>query len=243
MGTSASPYRVNGIDLHAVVEGQGPPVLLIHGFPDTSAVWRTQILPLVAAGFRVIVPDLRGFGLSQAPEEVSAYRLDALVADLVGLLDALGIARARVVGHDWGAMIGWSLTMHHPDRVECFVALSVGHPAAYLRAPLTQKRKGWYSLFFQLRGVAEWLLSRNRWRLFTALTNFRSESPGWIAHLSRPRRLTAALNVYRANAGLILRGRWPPMRVPVMGVWSTDDAFLVEAQMTGSSRYVLGPWR
>jgi pimeloyl-ACP methyl ester carboxylesterase len=105
------------VSLHVVDEGAGPPVVLLHGFPDSSALWRHQIPMLVEAGYRAIAPDLRGFGASDRPADVAAYRLEASVADVLALLDQRGIEQADVVGHDWGAALGWALAGLAPGRV------------------------------------------------------------------------------------------------------------------------------
>lgn len=236
---------VNGVALNVGVGGpaDGPAVLLIHGFPDDHQVWRHQWPALIAAGYRVIAPDLRGFGDSDMPAPVRAYRVQALLADLIGVLDALGVAQARVVGHDWGAAIGWQLAIHHPQRVERYAALSVGHPSAYARAGWRQKLKGWYTLMFQLRGLTEALLKAGDWAFMRAFTQEPVEAPRWIARLSRPGRLTAALNIYRANVRMVLPADYPPVRVPVLGVWSSGDRFLSQDQMTDSAAYMAAPWR
>lgn len=236
-------YRVNGIDLAVTVEGEGPDVLLVHGFPDSGDVWRHQVPALVAAGYRVIVPDMRGCGLSDAPAGKRHYRLWTLVADLVALLDQLGVAKVRLIAHDWGAVIGWQLCIRHPERVDRYIALSVGHPGAYASGGFEQKRKGWYVFFLQLRGVAELALRCNRWWALRALSGFHDEAPRWIASLSRPGRLTAAINYYRANWRLVFARRWPRVRVPVCGVWSSGDRFLTEGQMSRSHAWVDAPWR
>ena len=110
----------NGITLHAVAAGpeDGPLVLLLHGFPEFWYSWRRQIPALAAAGFRVLAPDQRGYNLSDKPRDLSAYRLDALAADVLGLIDAAGRERAFVVGHDWGAIVAWWLALVAPQRVE-----------------------------------------------------------------------------------------------------------------------------
>jgi pimeloyl-ACP methyl ester carboxylesterase len=118
----------DGISLAVRDEGDGTPVVLLHGFPDTSHVWRNQIPTLVRAGFRVVAPDLRGAGESDRPQDVTAYRITTLAGDVVAILDALGIERARLVGHDWGAGLSWVVAGLHADRVERLVAMSVGHP-------------------------------------------------------------------------------------------------------------------
>lgn len=231
-----------GIELAVHVEGSGPPVLLLHGFPDDRQVWRHQIPALVAAGYTVIAPDLRGCGESPAPAGVSAYRLERLVGDLVALLDGLGIDRARVIGHDWGAVLGWQLAIHHPQRVLHYVALSVGHPNAYASGGLAQKLRGWYTLMFQWRGGAEAILRAGDWAFFRAFTAMPSEAPLWIARLSAPGRLTAAINWYRANLRTLLFSRFPAVRVPVTGIWSAGDRYLTEGQMQASAAHVTGGW-
>jgi len=244
-GEPPQPQRlcVNGIELAVWIAGEGEPVLLLHGFPDTHLVWRRQFGALAAAGYRVIAPDLRGCGQSEAPADVAAYRIAELVADVGGILDALGIARVKLVAHDWGAVIGWHFCIRHPERVERYAALSVGHPSAYARGGLLQKLRGYYILLFQLRGFAEFLLRAGNWRLFRTFTSFPGEFPHWRAALERPGRLTAAIDYYRANMRLMFRAGWPAVRVPVMGVWSSGDVALVERQMRESGRFVAAPWR
>jgi len=243
MTYASTRYQVNGIAMNVAVAGEGPPVLLVHGFPDTHAVWRHQIPALVAAGYRVIAPDTRGCGESAMPPSVADYGIDKLVADLAALLDVLGIAKVRLVAHDWGAVIAWHFVIRHPQRVDRYVALSVGHPSAYARGGLVQKLKGYYILVLQLRRIAEFLLTRGNWFLFGLMTRYPEELPAWRSCLSRPGRLTAGINYYRANLRMILPGDWPPVEVPVFGIWSTGDSFLAEGQMLESERYVEAPWR
>ena len=235
-------YRVNGIDMRVHVAGEGPDVLLVHGFPDTHLVWRQQIATLVASGHRVIAPDTRGAGGSDASAAVADYRLPNLVADLVGLLDVLGIAKVRLVAHDWGAVIGWQLAAEHPERVDRYVALSVGHPSAYASDPV-QWLRAYYVFVVQLPRLPERLLSAGDWRGLALFAGWDGELAAWRASLARPGRLTAALNYYRANLGLLWRHDVPPVHVPVFGVWSSGDRFLTERQMRASERFVAGPWR
>ena len=153
---------VNGVTLNVIVEGKGPDVLLVHGFPDCHDVWRHQIPALVEAGYRVIAPDMRGCGLSDAPAATRDYKMSHLVSDLAAVLDALQIEKVRLVGHDHGALIGFQFCTTHPDRVDRFVAMSNGHPAAYARGPIEQKLKGWYVLFVQIRGLSDWVAACRR---------------------------------------------------------------------------------
>jgi len=233
----------NGLEFSVQIEGQGPDVLLVHGFPDCHEVWRKQVPALVAAGFRVIVPDLRGCGESDMPGKVSDYKLEKLVGDLVALLHALDVKKVRLVGHDWGAVLAWQLCLHHPQLVDRYVALSVGHPNAYSQGGLAQKLRGYYILLFQLRGFSEWLCRVYGGGVFRRLLGDHPEFTHWHRRLWRPGRLTAAINWYRANVWLILKNDWPRCLVPTLGVWSDGDLFLVERQMTASRGQMAAEWR
>ena len=246
---------VNGIDLHLAEAGpeSGPPVVLLHGFPDSWKLWRHQVAALADAGHRVLAPDLRGFGDTTRPAAVEAYKLRALVGDVTGLLDLLGLERAAVVGHDWGAGLAWRVAMHAPDRVERLVAVSVGHPLAGVAAGLPQRRLSWYVLWFLFPGAAERVLPADDWALYRRWI-WSDTEPGQdpdldrqLADLSRPGALEAGLNWYRANlppAALVGPPlELPPVSAPAMGVWSSNDIALTEASMTGSAGYVSGPWR
>jgi pimeloyl-ACP methyl ester carboxylesterase len=238
----------NGISLKVVVDGEGPAVLLLHGFPDSSRLWRYQIPALVQAGYRVIAPDLRGFGESSRPESIEAYGLPLLVGDVIDVLDALGVKQATVVGHDWGAFLGWALAAFMPERVERLIALTVGHPSGFFADPITQRERSWYILFFQFQGVAEEALQRNDWRLARMLMAGHPDLDHAVTDLDRPGALTAGLNYYRANASPALFGEDEPLPLPkvscpVMGVWASADRALTEAQMVASAQHVQGPWR
>jgi pimeloyl-ACP methyl ester carboxylesterase len=240
--------RGDGVELEVRDEGErgAPAVLLVHGFPDSSYLWRHQIEALTDAGLRAIAPDMRGFGASDRPAEVEAYRLSRAVADLVAILDGLEVEKARVVGHDWGAAVAWILAALHPDRVERLVAMSVGHPAAQRRT-IADREKAWYMLLFQFEGVAEELLMRDDWTLFREWLREDGDVERYVADLSRPGALTAGLSWYRANVHprrqLEPRPRLPPVQAPTLGMWSTGDNYLNEQPMLDSAGHVTGPWR
>lgn len=215
--------------------------MLLHGFPDSAYLWRHQIPVLVDAGFQVVVPDQRGMGDSSAPEGRRSYAISALTADVIGLMDLLGLEQATVVGHDWGSMVGWFLAMRHPQRIRRYIAVSVGHPKAYLRAGLGQMLRAWYAAIFLIPGLAEKLMPAGNWLILRRLG--QPEVGHWIEDLSRPGRLTAGLNWYRANAFALLRQDFSSIAIPTMGVWSTGDSYLSEEQMIGSSSYVTSNWR
>jgi pimeloyl-ACP methyl ester carboxylesterase len=236
----------DGVTLAVLDEGEGRPVLLLHGFPDSSHLWRHQVPALVESGMRVIAPDLRGFGESDKPEAVEEYTVSRSVADMLALLDGLDIERVHVVGHDWGAGVAWGLAAFAPARVDRLVAMSVGHPNA-LRSPSIEKReKGWYQLLFQF-AAAEELLMRDDWKLFRELLRDDGDIERYLADLSRPGALTTALNWYRANLSphreLEPRSAVPAVAAPTLGLWSSGDNYLTEDGMLRSAEHVTGPWR
>lgn len=237
----------DGLTLAVQDEGQGQPVLLLHGFPDSSYLWRDQATALVKAGMRAIVPDLRGFGESDRPAAVEEYALARSVSDVIAVLDGLEVQRCHVVGHDFGAVVAWVLAALAPERVDRLVAMSVGHPDALRERSIEQREKGWYQLLFQFTGVAEALLRRDDWKLLREWLRGDGDFERYVADLARPGALTAGLNWYRANLAphleLEQRAPLPAVGAPTLGLWSSGDNFLTEDGMLRSADYVTGPWR
>jgi pimeloyl-ACP methyl ester carboxylesterase len=230
-----------GVRLHAQAAGpnDGPLVVLLHGFPEFWYGWRHQLSALAEAGYRVVVPDQRGYNRSDAPRPVSAYDLDRLVDDVCAVIDAAGRDRAAVVGHDWGAMVGWHLAHAHPERLRRLAVLNVPHPHVFretLRSSPGQLLRSTYALFFQLPAVPEWLLGRNDGQLLAALlrgsgrtgtfddTDLAIYRRAW----QRPGRLRGMLHWYRAAARRALRTAPPsaPIDVPTLVVWGAQDVAL-----------------
>ena len=242
---AARAVEANGIRFHVRDEGEGTPVVFLHGFPDTGELWRPQIDALAARGFRCVAPDLRGRGESERPQDVEAYRLSTMVGDVTGIMDALAIERAHVVSHDWGAALGWVVAALAPERVDHFVAISVGFPGA-APADLESLQKGWYRLMFLFPGVAEKLLRANDWWLLKTFSG-GGDAEAHARELGDDEKLTAAVNWYRANIRPErLTGhasKLPPVRSPTMGIFSTGDLFLAESGMLASAEKVTGPWR
>jgi pimeloyl-ACP methyl ester carboxylesterase len=239
--------EANGLRFHVEDRGSGMPVVLLHGWPDTSRLWRHQIDALTKAGYRTIAPDLRGRGRSDRPSEVSDYALRSVVQDVTGILDALGVERAHVVGHDWGAAVAWLTASLAPDRVDRLVAVSVGFPGAAGRPTLESLQKAWYRLLFLFEGTAEELLRRDDWYLLRELLQTYPDLDAALAEFADPSALTASLNWYRANLPvqrLLGGGRsLPPVAAPTLGIWSSGDLYLTEQGMTRSAERVTGPWR
>ncbi|MFI5274123.1 MAG: alpha/beta fold hydrolase [Ktedonobacterales bacterium] len=241
-----SEITANGLRFFVMDEGQGVPVLLLHGFPDTSHVWRHQIPALVGAGYRTIAPDLRGRGRSERPQRVEDYALTTIVQDVAGIMDALGVERAHIVGHDWGAAVAWLFASLLPQRVDHLVAISVGNPAARGQPSLEALQKGWYRLLFQFPGI-EPSLQQDDWYLLRTLLQGGGDAQRYIEDLAQPGALSAALNWYRANfSPERLAGpapRLPSIQAPTLGVFSTGDLYLTEDDMLRSATCVTGPWR
>jgi pimeloyl-ACP methyl ester carboxylesterase len=230
---------VNGIRLHVVEAGppDGPLVILLHGFPDFSWGWRHQLEPLAAAGYRVVVPDQRGYALSDKPRGPDAYRLDVLVADVIALADACGGGAFRLVGHDWGGIVAWETAIRYPERVEQLVILNAPHPDVGYRAVRRRPRqllRSWYVGFFQIPGVPEFLLRLRRFALLRrALTG--SARPGtfsqeelnrYVEAWSSPGTLTAMLNYYRALRRKARRVPAARVEPPTLILWGVRDRFL-----------------
>jgi pimeloyl-ACP methyl ester carboxylesterase len=191
--------------------------------------------------------DLRGCGESDKPEAVEEYAVARSVADMVAILDTLGIDRAHVVGTTLGAVVAWVLAALLPDRVDHLVAMSVGHPATARLRTMEDREKAWYQLLFQFPDVAEALLQRDDGSCFANGLEKMATSSSTSTILSRPGALTAGLNWYRANLApqLELQRRTPPPAVaaPTLGLWSSGDNYLSEHRMIRSREHVIGRWR
>jgi pimeloyl-ACP methyl ester carboxylesterase len=243
---------INGLHLHTIVAGpaDGPLVVLLHGFPECWYTWRKQIKPLVDAGYRVVVPDQRGYHLSDKPRGIHHYRLEALSADVVELIRSFGRDKAIVVGHDWGGVVAWNLAMHHAEVVEKLIVMNAPHPAAYLReirSNPAQQRKSWYVGFFQLPRVPEELIGYDpveSARLFFRRSAINQEAfSSFDIHvmataMAQPDALTSMLNWYRA----LVRDRSAleqpdPIDRPTLLIWAEDDVALGR-----SLTYGLEPW-
>jgi pimeloyl-ACP methyl ester carboxylesterase len=227
----------------------GRPVLLLHGFPQTHRAYDALAGILTAAGapLRLLAPDQRGYSPGARPKDPSAYAMPELAGDLLGLLDAAGVEHVDVVGHDWGALVGWYFAARHPDRVRTLTAVSVPHPAA-LAAALGQnvqqrKMSEYVNLFRDPDKAARVLLEEDARRL-RALYRPLPESAyaPHLAALGRPEALTAALNWYRAtNFGASVAV--PPVEVPVVYVWSTADGAISRDAAARCVEHVAGPYR
>ena len=228
----------------------GPPVLLLHGFPEGARCWSDVVALLAEAGLRCVAPDQRGYSAGARPGGIEAYTLDLLVGDALGLLDALGWRHAHLVGHDWGAIIAWVLAARHPGRVRTLTAISVPHPAAFGSALRTdadqQQRSAYLRLFRDTPGRAEdVLLAGDAQRLramFDGSTMDPDEVDAFVRPLLEPGALTAALAWYRAMRAEDYADV-PAVTVPTTYAWGDRDVAISRTAALGAAAYVHADYR
>ena len=224
--------------LHYVEAGEGPLLVLLHGFPEFWYSWRRQIQPLADAGFHVVAPDMRGYNLSDKPAGWRAYDTGLLANDIAGLIRHFGEEPANLVGHDWGAAVASAVAMNHPEVVRRLAILNVPHTERMLAGfrTLRQLRKSWYMFFFQIPGLPEALIRRDNFAF--GKRALRSDSPAafsdadlerYVEAWSQPGALTGMINYYRAA----LRGspratlrRLRPIPAPTLVIWGMGDRHL-----------------
>lgn len=186
-------------------------------------------------------------GGSDAPAERDAYANQQFFTDLTGILKVLGLEKVDVVGHDVGAGFAWGMAAQMPQRVRRLAVLSVGHPAGYRAEGMARREESWSMWFFRFDTFAETMLQRDGWKLFRELVGDAVDVERYVDDLSRPGRLGAALNWYRARQSLefLIDGALtiPAVTCPTLGIWSSGDRFCRESQMIGSASRVNGPWR
>lgn len=230
----------------------GPPVLLLHGFPQGADSWDSVAPALNHAGYRTIAPDQRGYSPGARPTGRASYRLADLTSDALAIIADRAAGRAHVVGHDWGAAVAWRLAARFPDAVRSLTAVSVPPAAAYARSLVTTRQilASWYVLAFQVPGLAERFLRADARgyspRLSAALRRTgqtRELARRDAARLADPAALTAALNWYRGITAPGPRDADPPVTVPTLFVWSDGDTALTRQSTELAHRHVTGPYR
>ena len=252
--------QANGLRFRTLVDG--PPgaemAILLHGFPEGAESWSRQVAALAGAVALAVAPDMRGYGMSDAPPRVEDYEIDRLVEDVAGLIKAFGRDSAHVAGHDWGAIVAWFFSSAHPEMTKSLTVLSVGHPAAVSAATATdddQRARSEYIGLFLQEGKAETVLGEDDFRRLRAMFKPgpnpdavpRAVIETFARSLSRPGRLTAALNYYRAN---LARGRgWSgiarniKVSAPTVLVWGDQDPALGRLQAETTAEHMTGDYR
>ncbi len=246
-----SCFETNGIRLHVVQAGpkSGIPVVLLHGFPEDWQSWKHQIPALAEAGCRVIIPDQRGYNLSDKPKEIKNYRIDELVKDILGLIDALGYEKVNLVGHDWGAVVAWMLAYQHPERLQHLGILNVPHPLVmrrFLMRDIEQIRRSWYVFFFQLPWLPEMGMRADDWRgAVRALrgsglihTFTKEDIEKYKEAWSQPGAITAMINWYRALRYQMNMPKEMQIHVPTLMMWGMKDVALTHRMARPSMDHV-----
>ena len=252
--------QANGLRFRTLVDGPpgGEMAILLHGFPEGAESWSRQVGALAGAGALAVAPDMRGYGMSDAPPRVEDYEIDRLVEDVAGLIKAFGRDSAHVAGHDWGAIVAWFFASAHPEMTKSLTVLSVGHPAAVSAATATdddQRTRSEYIGLFLQEGKAETVLGEDDFRRLRAMFKPgpnpdavpRAVIETFARSASRPGRLTAALNYYRAN---LARGRgWSgiarniKVTAPTVLVWGDQDPALGRLQAETTADHMTGDYR
>ncbi|MGW4364720.1 alpha/beta fold hydrolase [Nocardia takedensis] len=224
----------------------GREVLMLHGFPEAAIQWEFQLTALGNGGCQVVAPDQRGYSPGARPEHAADYRLEELVGDVAAIADELGWERFDLVGHDWGAYVGWAAAAALPERIRTLTAVSMPHPAAYLRA-LTededQVQRSQYLDVLRRPRVAERLLLADNAAGVRKIFDHKipqERIEDYVHRLTQPEALTAALNWYRA---MHLAGPTPSVHVPTLYVWGTEDATIGSTAATTGGDHVDGPYR
>lgn len=233
--------ETNGIKLHIVQKGnsEGQLILLLHGFPEYWYGWRQQIDFLAGMGFRVVVPDQRGYNLSDKPKGINAYCIDNLTLDIIGLLDALKYKKATIIGHDWGGMIAWQLAINYPERLDKLIILNIPHPKVMKKTLLKswrQKRRSWYIFFFQIPWFPEFILSRINFTLLRKVlvkssrrgtfseTDLKQYQKAW----SKKNALRSMINWYRAAFRTMFEKSVKSyIDIPTLLIWGMKDFALI----------------
>jgi len=233
-------------------DSSGEPVILLHGFPETSIMWAGLMERLGGEGFRCFAPDQRGYSPGARPDVVEDYGYLALVSDVLALADNLGCARFHLVGHDWGSAVGWAILHLHPDRVRSWTAMSVPHLDAFASAIAEdpdQRKRSQYIGFFMLPEKPERSLSADNSAALRSLWSSipKEQVDEYVSSFSQPGALTAALNWYRANTVLLQKRREGPkfgaVHHPTLLIWGNQDIAIGRAAVEQTAQYMKGPYR
>ena len=245
------PVGEEVFDALAAGPADGELVLLLHGFPQSSWQWRSQLAALGDAGFRAVAPDQRGYSPRARPETTESYRVDHLAADVLAIADWLGGHHFHLVGHDWGAVVAWQVAGRYPDRLRTLTAVSVPHPVAMAEAMASatgdQLARSSYIAFFRAPEMPERLMLADEaagLRALFANTGYsdREAMEHYVARLAEPGALTAALNWYRAIDPVVVLSL-QPVSAPTLFVWSTDDPAIGREAADACAAHVAGPYR
>jgi pimeloyl-ACP methyl ester carboxylesterase len=239
----------NGIRLHYVTQGEGPLMIMLHGFPEFWYSWRHQI-PEFAKDFKVVALDLRGYNDSDKPKEQSAYVMNEFIRDVEGVIKGLGYDTCVLVGHDWGGAIAWNFAYTHPEMVERLIILNLPHPAKFAQAIRNPQQllRSWYMLFFQIPWLPEFALQSTDYQLIentfkgmavNKSTFTSADIEAYKNAAAKRGALTAMLNYYRnLSQQKIFNENWPVLEVPTLMIWGEEDIALGKELTYGTELYV-----
>jgi pimeloyl-ACP methyl ester carboxylesterase len=242
----------NGMTFRCRVAGDaGEPVILLHGFPETSHMWAGLMPRLAESGYRCLAPDQRGYSPGARPEGADYYRYIDTASDALALADAWGAERFHLIGHDWGAACGWAVVALAPERVASWTALSVPHLAAFggaIRNDPDQQQRSQYVTFFQQPGAAEELFAANDYAALRGIWNKSEpeELEEYLSVFTQPGALTAALNWYRGSRGLDPEDpdvAFGPVATPTLMIWGNEEVAIGRTAVTTATDYMTGPYR
>lgn len=248
MPTTIRDINANTMTFRARFAGDtGEPVILLHGFPETSHMWVELLPKLEAAGYRCMAPDQRGYSPGARPEGKENYRYQDIAADVVALADSWGVDKFHLVGHDWGAGAGWAAVALYPERIVSWSALSVPHVGAFgraIREDADQAQRSTYITFFQEPGVAEAAFSANE---FAGLKNVWSasseeERAEYLSVFTQPGALTGALNWYRGSGGIQPADEFGDVHTPTLLVWGNQDTAIGRVGVENGAKFMKGPY-
>jgi pimeloyl-ACP methyl ester carboxylesterase len=224
-----------------------PLIIFLHGFPESSFMWEKIMAKISSLGYFCLAPDLRGYSPNACPRGVNNYTIKLIREDILEMANALGEEQFHLIGHDWGAAIGWSLAYHEPKRIISWTALSVPHNRAFgkaLKLDKDQRKRSGYIKWFLLPLLPEWFIRKNDFKTFRRLWKHSSpqEVENYLTIFRRKESLTAALNYYRANIG---RGKGEPLgdiQVPTLFIWGGKDQAVGAFAAESNHQYMKGPY-
>jgi pimeloyl-ACP methyl ester carboxylesterase len=229
------------------IENSGEPVILMHGFPETSHMWQELMMLLATKGYRCLAPDLRGYSPGARPKDIKSYGIDKIASDIIALADSVGFQKIQLIGHDWGAACGWTVVELYPDRVNSWSALSVPHMKAWDNARKTdeeQKKKGWYIKLFQFPRIPEfgfgYILKIKG--LPNKLYKYSSpeEVKEYIKVFKTKDAREAVINWYRANKELPIR--YGNVNIPTLHIWGNEDIAFGRSGIKATKNYMRGDY-
>lgn len=248
MPTTICEIAANNMTFRCRVAGEtGEPVILLHGFPETSHMWVDLLPKLEAAGYRCLAPDQRGYSPGARPEGKENYEYGDLASDVFALADAWGADRFHLVGHDWGAGAGWAAVATNPGRIASWSALSVPHVGAFgraIREDKDQAQRSTYITFFQEPGVAEAALSADDFAPLTGIWSASSdeEKAEYLSVFRQPGALTAALNWYRGSNGIEPGEMFGDVHTPTLLIWGNQDSAIGRVGVEAGHAFMKGPY-